>query len=67
MTPEVVVSDIVNEQRKDERHRDKLCLVANGNHHNHGQSKDNVDELCVKKVNLDRETITDNCYLRFAS
>ena len=57
MTPEVVVSDIVNEERKDERNRNKLCLVANGNHHNHGQPKDDVDELRVTFF-LNRETKT---------
>lgn len=45
MAPEIVVSEVVNEKRKDERNRNELCFVANSNHHNHGQSKDDVDEL----------------------
>ena len=52
MSPEVVVSNIVNEKSKDKRHGNKLCLVTDCNHEDHWQAENNVDELKIQSISL---------------
>ena len=47
MSPEVVVSNIVNEKSEDKGHGNKFCLVADCNRQDHRQSKNNVNELKI--------------------
>ena len=45
MSPEVVISHVVNDEEEDKRNRYKLRLVARSDHENKRESKENGNHL----------------------
>ena len=47
MTPEIIVSHVVNKERNNQCDTDKLGFVSNSNHQDHWNTKNNVNHLKI--------------------